>query len=76
MAGVFRTLLALGPGCADAADEIEAGVGLRRQFGGLFAFPDAEVLVAHALAVVMPGIAVPKDGVAFFAYDPGINVRR
>ena len=44
---VFRTVLTFLPGRADAADEVDAGIGLRRQFGGLFAIAGAEVLACH-----------------------------
>ena len=48
LVGVLGAVLAVRPGCMDAADEIDAGVGLGRQFDRLFALADAEALAVHA----------------------------
>ena len=49
-AGVLRAVLALFPGRVDAADEIEAGIGLAGQLDRLLAVADAEsraLVLAH-----------------------------
>src|SRR5262249_8956131 len=50
-ARIFRAVLAPRPGRADAADEIERGVKLCRQFDRDFAIADAEGVVVHGLVL-------------------------
>src|SRR5262249_17965221 len=58
-ARIFRAVLAPRPRRADAADEIERGVELCRQFDRDFAIADAEGVVVHGMV-----LAVERKGVA------------
>src|SRR5262249_33506534 len=63
-ARIFRAVLAPRPRRADAADEIERGVELCRQFDRDFAIADAEGVVVHGLvlAVERKGGAIKMAG--------------
>src|SRR5262245_56331428 len=61
-ARVLRAVLALFPGCADAADEIDAGIMLAREIDGLLALPDAEVLVGHGSTGSFRSFGARADG--------------
>src|SRR5262249_50620546 len=52
-ARVFRAVLAPRPRRADAADEIERGIELGRQFDRDFAIADAESVVVHGVVLAV-----------------------
>ena len=72
--GVFRAVLALAPGCADAADEIEAGVGLPGQLDRPFAVITRlpEMYAAYDL---LRTLAAPPGALLIPGHDPEVLAR-